>query len=529
MHCTSCSAEIPDDSIFCTECGSRQDLSKASMPTQTGLSGAEVSGGRGFGVVSGEAIRQQREQGQQSGLPSELMSQISQQNLQQPVDQGLPSAADPIGGGLPASILDQMSAQPLPFDQPIANVPGIDPNLPIDPNFPLQDPNAASLPAMGFGDPGLTPESLQSTHNPSVSPTDEMVNRLSVAEKEVKNQRRSQWLQMNQESASSVLAQISGELPSHLQAEKSKAEEFLKDAIGKEDDKKGPDSNLLRRMAEVSVRRVARKRGVAVETPQSRSADDILTVNVTYVDDGRVLDTPQDLAQAFEHAISTELALKGLDMSAEVNLYRSKDGEVELVHGNADSGSAEEESDEEMFACEMCSGLVKESDNECPHCGAVFEDDEEESGPPGPGSRGGPRGPGGPSRGGPPGGGPSGGGPSRGGPPGSGPSRGGPPGGGPSRGGPPGGGPSRGGPPGGGPSRGGPPGGGPSRGGPPGGGPSRGGPPGGGPSRGGPPGGGPSKGGPPGGPSRGPPGGPSKGGPPKSGGPPKGPRKGPPR
>ena len=476
MHCTSCSAEIPEDSIFCTECGSRQDLSKANMPTQTGLSGAEVSGGRGFGVVSGEAIRQQREVSQQSGLPSELMSQLSQQNLQQPLDQGLPpTLGSQAGGGLPASIIDQMSAQALPLDQPLVNVPGIDPNLPLDPNFPMVDPNVPSLPLSGgYGDPNLTPDVLQSSHNPSVSPTDEMVNRLSVAEKEVKNQRRSQWLQMNQESASSVLAQISGDLPAHLQAEKSKAEEFLKGTIGTEADKKGPDANLLRRMAEVSVRRVARKRGVAVETPQSRSVEDMLTVNITYVDDGRVLDTPQDLAHAFQHAISTELALKGLDMSAEVNLYRSKDGELELVHGNAESKDVTEDSDEEMFACEMCSGLVKESDNECPHCGAVFED-EDEAGPPGPSSRGGPRGP---SRGGPPGGGP--GGPSRGGPPGRGP---------------------------GGPSRGGPPGGGP-------GGPSRGGPPGGGP-------GGPSRGGPPGGPSR--------GGPPKSGGPPRGPRKGPPR
>ena len=55
-----------------------------------------------------------------------------------------------------------------------------------------------------------------------------------------------------------------------------------------------------------------------------------------------------------------------------------------------------EEDDEEMFACEVCDGLVKESDPKCPHCGAVFEDEEEEEvveqtrkGPPGP-SRSGP-------------------------------------------------------------------------------------------------------------------------------------------
>ena len=465
MLCTSCSAEVPDDSIFCTECGSRQDLSKASMPSQSGLSGAEVSGGSGFGVVSGDAIRQQREQqqAQHAGIPDDLMRQITQQNLPPQQQGGFPvSSALPNDPAQMPSLLDQMSTTMPALDQPLTGVPGVDPNLPLDPSQAMLG---------GLIDQGMPPDTLISADNPSVSPTDDMVNRLSVAEKEVSNQRRSQWLEMNQESASSVLAQISGELPVHLQAEKSKAEEFLKDAIGADStSKSGPDANLLRRMAEVSVRRVARKRGVAVETPQSKANGDILMVNITFVDDGRVLDTPQDLAQAFQHAISTELALKGLDMSAEVNLYRSKDGEVELVHGEADV-SGVEEVEEDMFACEMCSGLVKESDNECPHCGAVFEEeDESESSPPGPGSRAGPRGPGGP------------GGSSRGGPPGRG----------------------GGGPPGGGGA------GGPSRGGGP---PGRG--------RGGPSGGG-GAGGPPG---KGGPGGPSRGG----GGPPKGPRKGPPK
>ena len=142
-----------------------------------------------------------------------------------------------------------------------------------------------------------------------------------------------------------------------------------------------------------------------------------------------MLDTPEDLSSAFEHAISTEVALKGLDAVVEINLFRSKDGSIEKI--GAQGESPVEDSDEEMFACEVCDGLVKESDSECPHCGAVFEDEDDEpvsappargGGPPGP-SRGG--GPPGPSRGGgPPG-------PSRGGGP-PGPSRGGgPPGGGP--------------------------------------------------------------------------------------------------
>ena len=245
-----------------------------------------------------------------------------------------------------------------------------------------------------------------------------------------------------------------------------------------------PNDALLRRLAEVAVRRVARKRGVAVEAPQAKLDADVFEVNVTYVDDGRVLDTPEDLAQAFEQAIQTELALKGHDLSCKVTMFRSKDGVTEKL--------GESEPEEDMFACEICDGLVKESDPTCPHCGAMFEDEEEEesapstpsrSGPPGPKKSGGPPGPS--KSGGPPG-------PKKSGGP-LGPSKsGGPPG--PKKsGGPPG--PSKsGGPPG--PSKsGGPPKGGP--GGAPSGGPS-------GPKKGGPP-GGPKKSGPPGGPKRGPP------------------------
>jgi hypothetical protein len=294
----------------------------------------------------------------------------------------------------------------------------------------------------------------------------------------MKTERRSQWLNMNQSSASNVLSSLGADLPPHLRGEDNTAKDILSGALGTQNE--APNDAFLRRMCEVAVRRVARKRGVAVETPQAKLDGDILSVNITYVDDGRVLDTPEDLKQAFEHAIQTEVALKGFDYIAEINLFRSKDGEVEDLSGDSS------DEDEEMFACEICEGLVKESDSSCPHCGAVFEDEEEEE----PAPRTPPRGPG---RSSPPG-------PSRG-PP-KGPQRG-----------PPGG-PSRSGPPGG-PKRSGPPGG-PKRSGPPGG-PKRSGPPGG-------PKGGPPKGGPSGGPKRGsPPGGPNKGGPPK------GPRRGPPR
>ena len=471
MECGSCGAVIPDDSIFCSECGARQEFSRAGSFSAVGsqsLGGGEVTGGRGFGVVSGEAVRQQRDM-QQQGMPvNTQQSDIPQQ----------PRGPTLASGAVPSTNVESQLGKQLG---------------------------------------GTTV-----TNNPTASPTDAMVNRLAEAERAVKNERRSQWLNMNQSSASNVLANLGADLPSHLKDAQgiTPAAEVLAGTMS-QSSSDGPNDALLRRMCEVASRRVARKRGVAVETPEAKVVDGSLVVNLTYVDDGRVLDTPEDLTSAFEHAIQTEVALKGYDMAVEIVLSCMKDGQVTTI------GAESEEDDEEMFACEVCDGLVKASDTKCPHCGAVFEDEEEEEvveqtrkGPPGP-SRSGPPGP---SRSGPPGpkkGGPPG--PSRSGPPGSkkggpsGPSKGGPPG--PKKGGPPG--PSRGGPPG--PKKGGPPG--PSKGGPPG--PSKGGPPKGGPSgpkKSGPP--GPSKGGPPG-PSKG---GPPKGGPsgPKKGGPP-GPKRGPPK
>ena len=195
-----------------------------------------------------------------------------------------------------------------------------------------------------------------------------------------------------------------GELPSHLRAGQdgtNAAADIMAGALGNQT-KDAPNDALLRRISEVAIRRVARKRGVAVEAPQTKLSDDTFEVNVTYVDDGRVLDSPEDLTQAFEHAIQTELALKGYDLSCSVTMFRSKDGKTEKI--------GEEASDEDMFACEICDGLVKESDTTCPHCGAVFEDDGEEEpaaappkrgGPPGPGRSGGSPGP--KKSGGPPG------------------------------------------------------------------------------------------------------------------------------
>ena len=524
MECGSCGAVIPDDSIFCSECGARQEFSRAGSFSAMGsqsLGGGEVTGGRGFGVVSGEAVRQQRnmqQQGMPQGIPADILqniaSGIQQQNNLPPGSQLPPQQ--------PSQVPNQMSNQ-FPQQQPfIPQSQSMPQGMPV--NTQQSDiPQQPRGPTLASGAvPSTNVESQLGkqlggttvTNNPTASPTDAMVNRLAEAERAVKNERRSQWLNMNQSSASNVLANLGADLPSHLKDAQgiTPAAEVLAGTMN-QSPSDGPNDALLRRMCEVASRRVARKRGVAVETPEAKVVDGALIVNLTYVDDGRVLDTPEDLTSAFEHAIQTEVALKGYDMAVEIVLSCMKDGQVTTI------GAQAEEDDEEMFACEVCDGLVKESDPKCPHCGAIFEEEEvveqTRKGPPGP-SRSGPPGP---SRSGPPGpkkGGPPG--PKKGGPPG--PKKGGPPG--PKKGGPPG--PSKGGPPG--ASRSGPPG--PSRGGPPG--PSKGGPPRGGPSgpkKGGPP--GPKKGGPPG-PKKGGPPGPKKGGPPgpKKGGPP-GPKRGPPK
>ena len=473
MQCGSCGEVIPNDSIFCPECGARQEMSRAgNLPGvgNVGLGGQQVQGGRNFGVVSGEAVMNQNmqqgmpNQGMPPGMMPDIMGQVNQ-NLQGMPPTQLPDPAFQ-NQPMPTGGLPPVNVTPLQQNIP-TNIGGSRGDMPP----PAKGPSLASGIGPVARDAGATQAGgMAVSNNPSLSPTDAMVNRIAEAERAVKNERRSQWLQMNQESAANVLTSIGGELPSHLRSgDDSSAAEFLANAIGAGKEDSGNEA-LFKRMSEVAVRRVARKRGVAVETPQVKVEDGILTVNVTYIDDGRVLDTPEDLTGAFEHAISTEVALKGLDASVEIKLFKSKDGSLEQIGG--ESTEVAETSDEEMFACEVCDGLVKESDSVCPHCGAIFEDEEDVVAAP--------------ARGGPPGG-------TRGGPPG--PSRGGPPG--PSRGGPP----KKSGPPG--PSRGGPPSKGPGGGPPKKSGPPSGGP--GGPPRKGPRGGPPKKSGPPGGPKRGPP------------------------
>ena len=454
-------------------------------------------------------MQQQNNLNQMGHIPQDKLQGMAQ-GIQQ--NQNLPPGVypnQPMQGNFPPTQFPPQQQQP----QQRSNVAPVSdmPTLPRGPSIA-----SGAAPVNNGNVSPMNPGGTTIAQNPAASPTDAMVNRLAEAERAVKDERRSQWLSMNQSPASSVLANLGGgELPSHLRGgneANNPAAEIMAAGIG-QTSADAPNDALLRRISEVAIRRVARKRGVAVEAPQTKLNDGLFEVNVTYVDDGRVLDTPEDLTQAFEHAIQTELALKGYDLTCAVSMFRSKDGKTEKIGA---------EPEEDMFACEICDGLVKDSDPTCPHCGAVFEEEEEEpetqasptrSGPPGPKKSGGPPGP--KKSGGPPG-------PKKsGGPPGP-KKSGGPPG--PKKsGGPPG--PKKsGGPPG--PKKsGGPPG--PKKsGGPPGGPKKSGGPPGGPKKSGGPPGGPKKSGGPPGGPKKsgGPPGGPKK-----SGGPPGGPKRGPPR
>jgi len=426
MQCGSCGEEIPSDSLFCPECGARQNAG-------------------GGGMTPSPAPPTE---------PSSEM-QIDPSMFQQPNPQGM------------GAVLPQGNAQVQPNQ--------MDSEM-VSQNF------LTSLAADMTGQPVQT----NPQNDSSRSTQDMVVDAMAEADREKKANARSAWLSMNQQSASEFLGSV-GAVQGSPNLDRSstsldEVEPFNPAPARSSTPSNLPSDTLVRRMVEVAVRRVGRKRGVGIETPQVKAEGSVIRVNVTYIDDGRVLDNPPELHGAFEHAIDTEIRLKGYDVQLLLALFRSKDGEISFSWGE-EPESAAEDIDEEMFECGACGGLVRDSDPSCPTCGAEFLDEDEDEEPEpatrvGPSRGGPPSSPKGPSRGGPSSGGPKG--PSRGGPPSGpkGPSRGGPPSGpkGPSRGGPPSGpkGPSRGGPPGGGPKKGGPPSG-PKKGGPKG--PKRKGPP----------------------------------------------------
>ncbi|MEC7508245.1 MAG: zinc-ribbon domain-containing protein, partial [Candidatus Thermoplasmatota archaeon] len=102
MNCNSCGAQIPADSMFCTECGARQDVSASSgfapPPTQ-GMPPAQnippfPQQQRTFDPVSGQAQRMQQENNmQQMGQVQPDMLQGMAQGLHQ--QQNLPPGTYP--------------------------------------------------------------------------------------------------------------------------------------------------------------------------------------------------------------------------------------------------------------------------------------------------------------------------------------------------------------------------------------------------------------------------------------------------
>ena len=209
-----------------------------------GLGGQDVSGGRNFGVVSGEAVINQNIQGMPNqGMPPGMMPDIMGQIA--PNLPGMP----PANTGLPPlnSIMPPSNVTPLPGQAP-PNIGGSRGDMPPA----AKGPSLASGvgPNSQLGDLGQVGGTAVS-NNPSLSPTDAMVNRIAEAERAVKNERRSQWLQMNQQSAANVLSSIGGELPSHLKGQdENSAAEFLANAIGSGKDESGNDA-LFKRMAKL--------------------------------------------------------------------------------------------------------------------------------------------------------------------------------------------------------------------------------------------------------------------------------------
>jgi len=425
MDCSSCAESIPDDSMFCPECGARQSASPGGAPNVSPSQGMPP---QGMGVPQpGQPMQGMPPQGlPQQGFPPQGVPQQAYppQGMPQQVfpPQGMPQQHFPQQAGMPQQGfppqgMPQQGFPPQGMPQQQAPAGNVTPVRPLSRSDMPQGPAGPTL-ASGAGGPvntadPFTPGGTTIAHNPSASPTDAIVNHLAEQDRAMKNERRSQWLSMNHSPAGEVLASLGADVGAlQGQGALDPAAALLANTIGGAPSA-GLDEALLNRLAEVAVRRVARKRGVAVETPSCAVNGKSATVTVTYTDDGRVLDTPEALSEAFEHAIRTELALKGHELLITMVLRRSKDGETEVVGSDG----------EEMFACEVCDGLVSESDPTCPHCGAVFEEEEDDeghevneaprrdgppgpsrSGPPGPSRSGGPPGPkkGGPG-GGPPG------------------------------------------------------------------------------------------------------------------------------
>ena len=100
MDCQVCSEEIPGDSLFCPECGARQDPSKSG-----------AMGGRNFGVVSPQAVQATHDMQAADATGGSSTDAASAGFLNQIADQMTGVPPTPSQEGDPSSITDQVVDQ----------------------------------------------------------------------------------------------------------------------------------------------------------------------------------------------------------------------------------------------------------------------------------------------------------------------------------------------------------------------------------------------------------------------------------
>ena len=255
MQCSACAEMIPADSLFCPECGGSEQGQNMAQ------SFAEEQGSYSAHVAPVQPLH--------------------------PPPQPMPSRTNMMPGGATNDVLQHLASG---FGQPASSIPqpdrtmGLPPELMSTPqptlppaSTPTPNPVTGGLgdlpvnrhgPTLGSGQ-GMSQRVDQEigqrigttrVSNPTLSQTDDVVNRIHEAERNLKDVRRDQWLEMNRASASNVLASIGSELPSHLAEVSNPAAKALADRLSTPNPAH-PDPILpWCTMAEVAVRRVAEAR-----------------------------------------------------------------------------------------------------------------------------------------------------------------------------------------------------------------------------------------------------------------------------
>ena len=238
------------------------------------IGGGQGNFGRSFGAVSPEAIRNEREtMNQQMGnLPPELLNQIAsgiQSNQNMPPGQFPPQQFNQNQFNQPQNQFNQQQNQ-FNQQQNQFNQQQNQFNQNMQPqgmqnvgsSMKQSDmPNQVRGPSLVSGQGPtssikstnpFTPGGTAVANNPSNSKTDAMVNQLAVQEREIKNERRSQWLNMNASPANEVLKNINSEIPAQFQGITQEANQAAQNLVGSLSGS-GQDETLVRRICEVAT------------------------------------------------------------------------------------------------------------------------------------------------------------------------------------------------------------------------------------------------------------------------------------